>query len=80
MGEQKQIIDHVPTNYELAQRVLPIEPIRRRLTEGEIATAAAEAAAVRPPKKELTPGDKVRIKTIQQMGIDAAGRAFEDEK
>ncbi|MFA9230598.1 MAG: hypothetical protein ACEQSU_07625 [Microgenomates group bacterium] len=79
MGEQRQIIDHVPTNDELAQRVLPIAQIRRQLTEGEIATAAAEAAAVRPPKKELTPGDEVRIKTIQQMGIDAAGRAFEDE-
>ncbi|HMS23733.1 MAG TPA: hypothetical protein PKB09_02910 [Candidatus Saccharibacteria bacterium] len=75
MGEQRKIIDHVPTADELALRELPIAPVRRQLTEGEIATAAAEAAAVRPPKAE-SEGDKVRTRTIQQMGVDAADRAI----
>jgi hypothetical protein len=79
MDERSQIIDHVPTKFELAQMKQPNVPVSRQLTEGEILTAAAEAAAVRPPRHEFSEDAKVRIKTIQQMGIDAADRAFRDQ-
>lgn len=79
MGERSHIIDHVPTKYELAQIDQPNVPVERQLTEGEILTAAAEAAAVRPPRHELSDGDKVREITAKQMGIDAADRAFRDQ-